>query len=293
MVSQQQGLLALYSATAILAINGVLSKAIQLDAVSITFLRCAIAIVALAAIFKVQRGKNLFRLLNPKRLPFVVLVGLLMAAHWSSFFHSMQISTVAIGILAHYSFPVITVILEPLWDKQRPKLADIIAACVVLVGVALMVPSWQAGGSAVVGVAFGLLSATTWGLRNIVQRRYLAAESGQTMMFYQLLVIVLATAVFIDIPSIQQLAPASWWMLLLLGVVSTALGHTLISISLRVLNAKSISLISCLQPPLAVALAWLFLSEAPNLQTFLGGGLILLVALYETQKTKKEDAASE
>lgn len=288
MVSHQRGLAALYTATVILAINGVLSKAIPLDAVTITCLRCAIAFTALACILSLQKSDNLFRLQNTKSLPIVFVIGMLMAAHWSSFFHAMQISTVAIGILAHYSFPVITVIVEPLLDKRRPKASDLIAGTIVLGGVALMVPSWELGQSAFTGVIFGLLSACTWAARNIIQRRYVATESGQSIMAYQLLVVVLVTFAFMDTSAISDLNRNSWLLIILLGVVSTAFGHTLISISLRALDAKSVGLISCMQPPMAIALSWLLLEENPGLRTLLGGGLILAVALYESAKKQSE-----
>ncbi|WP_053979309.1 DMT family transporter [Marinagarivorans algicola] len=286
MISHQRGLLALYSATVILAINGVLSKSIPLDAITITFARCGIACIALCMILQLQRSQNLLSLKARKSYGFVLLVGALMACHWSSFFHAMQISTVAIGILAHYSFPVITVIIEPLLDKQKPQKNDLLAGMAVLMGVGLMVPSWDLNSQAFLGVAFGLLSGATWAVRNIVQRRWLSQESSQSIMIYQLLVILLFTAAFIDYPSLLLASNNTWLMLLLLGVVSTALGHTLFSISLRVMQAKSASLISCLQPPIAVGLSWLILAEQPTVQTLIGGSMILGIALYEAIKIK-------
>ena len=284
--------MALYTATIILAINGVLSKAIPLNAVTITCLRCAIAFCALAAILKLQKSHDLFRFKNTQSYGFVLIVSGLMALHWSSFFHSMQISTVAIGILAHYSFPVITVIVEPLLDKQRPKFTDVLAGIIVLVGVALMVPSWNLHESAFWGVVFGLVSAVAWATRNIVQRRCLGQESGQSVMAYQLLVIILLTVGFSDWAAVTQITQNVWLMLLLLGVVSTAFGHTLFAISLRVISAKSVSLISCMQPPMAIALSWFFLQEMPTLHTVMGGSLILMVALYEANKIKPTSAKS-
>lgn len=286
MVTHQRGLAALYVATVILAISGVLSKSIPLDAISITFLRCVIALMTLCIILRLQKANNLFQLHSRKSYGIVVIVGSLMAIHWSSFFHAMQVSTVAIGILAHYSFPVITVIIEPLLNKKRPLLGDIIAALIVLAGVALMVPSWELNTSSFTGVTFGLLSAFTWSSRNIIQRRWLAHESGQSIMTYQLLVIALLTLTLADYPAIATLSKEGWLMLALLGIVVTACGHTLVAISLRVINAKSVGLIFCLQPPLAIALSWLLLAEKPDIKTIIGGGIILAAALYEANKTK-------
>jgi drug/metabolite transporter (DMT)-like permease len=53
-----------------------------------------------------------------------------------------------------------------------------------------------------------------------------------------------------------------------------------IVVSLKHLAAKSVSLISCFQPPLAILLAWLFLHETPALTTIIGGLLIPGFAFY-------------
>ncbi|HEY7773782.1 MAG TPA: DMT family transporter [Marinagarivorans sp.] len=283
-VSYPRGMVALYSATVILSINGVLSKVIPLDAITTTFIRCVIAFFALCFMLRLQKSEKLFQLGHSRNYWQVIVIGFLMTIHWSSFFHAMQVSTVAIGILAHYSYPVLTVILEPILDKKRPQVADLMAGFIVLIGVAVMVPSWQLHSQALIGAAFGLLSACAWSTRNVLQRRWLARESGQSIMAYQLLVIVVLSSVFCDYSALFNVSYDTWLVILLLGVVSTAFGHTLFSIALRAISAKSVSLISCLQPPLAILLSGLILAEIPNLQTIIGGSIILCVALYEAVK---------
>ena len=286
MISHQRGLFALYSAVLILAVNGVLCKSIALDAVSITSLRCAIAFMVISLFFTLGNNRHLFKLSSAKSILPVTIIGLLMTVHWSSFFHAMQISTVAIGILAHYCFPVITVLLEAALNRRLPALKDVLASLAVIVGVAIMVPSWDLNNQALMGAAFGLLSALTWACRNVLQGRWLAHESGQSIMLYQLLVIVIVTAAFIDWPAATQMSERSWLMLILLGVVGTAFGHTLFSIALRAINAKSIALIACLQPPVAIFLSWLLIDEMPSSTTLIGGSIILAVAGFEAAKQR-------
>lgn len=281
MISHQRGLFALYSAVLILAVNGVLCKSIALDAVSITSLRCAIAFTVLCLFFTIGNNRQLFKLSSTKSVFPIIAIGVLMTVHWSSFFHAMQISTVAIGILAHYCFPVITVLLEAALNRKLPAVKDVIASLAVIGGVAIMVPSWDLNNQALLGAAFGLLSALTWASRNVLQGRWLAHESGQSIMLYQLLIIVIVTAVFIDWPEVTNMSERSWTMLLLLGSIGTAFGHTLFSIALRAINAKSIALIACLQPPVAIFLSWLFIGEVPSQTTLIGGSIILAVAGFE------------
>ena len=285
-LSHQRGMLALYSASVIIAINGVFSKVIPLDAITITFTRCVIAFIAMCIILQLQNTQSLFRLRNKSSYLKIVAIGALMSVHWSSFFHAMQTSTVAIGILAHYSFPIMTVLLESLLNKQRPAIKDVISGLIVLVGVAIMVPSWNLDSQVLIGVGFGLLSAAAWSTRNVLQGRWLANESGQSIMTYQLLLVAIFTTLLCDFSALSQVSNTTWITLLLLGVVSTAFGHTLFAIALRVINAKSVSLISCLQPPIAIGLSWLIIAEVPTLETLIGGSIILCVALYEAINAK-------
>ena len=142
MHARTEGLVAIYTAMVLLAINGVLSKTIPLDAITVTCLRCGIAFCALSLCALAEPTLGFITL---RQRCLVVGLGVLMGIHWSCFFKGMQVSTVAIGILAHYTTPVVTVTLEPLLDRQLPKRADVIAALLVLVGLGIMVPQWHWG----------------------------------------------------------------------------------------------------------------------------------------------------
>ena len=285
MNARTEGLIAIYVAMVLLAINGVLSKAIPLDAITVTCLRCGIAFVALLAFAQWQGQAWGFKQAQERWL--VLGLGVLMGIHWSCFFKGMQVSTVAIGILAHYTTPVVTVTLEPLLDKGWPKRADVIAALIVLIGLAVMVPEWHWGSQTLWGIVFGVCSALALATRNVCQRRWLHASSSVQAMVVQVAVAALVCAPFSHFADAKVLNTTDWLLVLGLGLVSTAFAHTLIVVSLKFLAAKSVSLISCFQPPLAILLGWIYLGEAPNLNTWLGGSLILGCAFYEAFQQNK------
>ena len=83
-------------------------------------------------------------------------------------------------------------------------------------------------------------------------------------MVTQVGVAALVCAPFSRFDQLGPLTTTDWWLILGLGLVSTAFAHTLIVVSLRHLAAKSVSLISCFQPPLAIVLGWLALNETPT-----------------------------
>jgi drug/metabolite transporter (DMT)-like permease len=114
----------------LLGATALFSKLLPLSAVDITFGRAAIACIMLFGIVKLF-GKSIF--LDCKKDYFVALfLGLLMAAHWVSYFAAMQYSSISVGMIALFTFPVMTVLLEPFFEGIRLVWQDLVSAIVVL-----------------------------------------------------------------------------------------------------------------------------------------------------------------
>ena len=126
------GLPALYVSIFLLALTGLFAKLIPLDAISIIQLRGVVASVGLVLFSLLQ--KRSLRLNGVRTYAGVYTLGLLLGVHWVTFFHAMQISSVAIGMLSLFSFPMITILLEPFFTKQRMKTRDIVAGVIMLAG---------------------------------------------------------------------------------------------------------------------------------------------------------------
>jgi len=284
MTDSKSGLSILYVAVFLLALNGLFSKIIPLDAVSVTQLRSVLAALTLF-LFALLRNRE-FRLNSPKQYLGVYAIGVIMGLHWVSFFHSMQVSTVAIGMLSLFTYPIITVFLEPFFNKLKVSAADIIAGILVLLGVLLMVKDdfQQFDSSAMQGVFWGVISAFLFSIRNLLQKYHHPAVSSDGLILHQVIAIAVMLLMFVDFSAVSSLAAKDWLLLMLLGAVSTAAAHSLLSYSLKHLEAKSVAMISCLQPLFATLFAWLLLNEVPTQSIVLGGLIIVSVALYESIK---------
>jgi drug/metabolite transporter (DMT)-like permease len=195
----------------------------------------------------------------------------------------MQVSTVAIGMIALYTYPVMSVLAEPLWMGQRPHRIDVLCGLFVLVGVCMLAPDVSLRSGAVLGVLWGLVSAATFTMRNIVQRHYLGAYRGDTAMFYQCLIAGLAAWPFVQHAS-AGLGLDVWLQLGLLALVFTAVPHSIFAGSLRALKAKTVGLISCMMPVYGVVLACIVLGEVPSPATVCGGMVIVAAAAFESAR---------
>jgi len=283
MQHSREGLLAVHAAVLIFGFTALFSKLITLPALDITFYRSIIAFLVIAIYLAYK--KQSFLLDKTQDYLMAGLLGTLLAIHWVSYFYAMQVSSVAIGVIALYTFPVITVFLEPLFHGEKPHSADIISSIVVLLGIYLIVPDFSLDNSTALGVVAGVFSAFMLSLRNIMQRRFFSSYSAGQALFYQVMVVAIVLCCFTDTAALD-IENKQWWLLILLGVVFTALPHTLFSHGLLHLKAKTASLIACVQVVYAAVFAALFLGEWLTLNVVIGGLIVVSAAVYESLPKK-------
>ncbi len=282
MKEPEHGLNLLYLAVFLLALNGLFAKLIPLDALTVTQVRSTVAAIALVCFALLTKRR--VRLESAKQLAGISMLGVFLGLHWVTFFHAMQVSTVAIGMLSFFTYPVITVFIEPLFHGRQIDKADVFAAMLVFVGIIIMVGEdiTQLNSNTLQGAIWGVFSACLFALRNVLQKYKFQQVSSDGLILYQVITIALMLFVFIDFDSIDSLELNDWLLIILLGAVSTAMAHSLFSFSLKHIPAKSVSMIACLQPPFAALFAWLVLNEMPGHGVLIGGLIIVSVAFYES-----------
>jgi drug/metabolite transporter (DMT)-like permease len=280
----KKSLWSLHITMMLLGATGLFSKILPLSAVDITFGRAGIACIMLLGIVKLFKKSIL---LDCKKDYFVALfLGLLMAAHWVSYFAAMQYSSVSVGMIALFTFPVMTVLLEPFFEGIRLVWQDVVSALVVLFGIFLIVPEISLENEITQGVLIGVFSAVLYSFRNLVHRKHFSHYSGAHAMAYQTLVIFISLS-FFSSDELFRASQETYVGLIILGTFLTAVPHALIAASLKHLRAKTFSLIACMQPLYGVGLAILVLDEQPRWQTIVGGLLVISAAIYETINAQK------
>ena len=286
----KRSLISLHFTVVLLGGTALFSHLVPLSASDITLMRSVFACIALFLFLKFS-SENL-TLASRKDYLIAIGLGILMALHWVTYFAAMQYSSVSVGMIALFTFPVITVLIEPFFEKVSLVWQDIVSALTVIAGVYFIVPETSLDNDITLGVLIGVGSAVLYAFRNLIHRKHFKQYSGAKAMAWQTLVI----AIFLLPTGSNEIADApmsAWLMLLLLGTVFTALPHALIAASLRHLRAKTFSLIACMQPFYGVILAVLLLDENPSGNTLLGGILITSASIYETLNTHKLHGKSD
>ncbi|WP_026376934.1 DMT family transporter [Aestuariibacter salexigens] len=275
----KRSLVSLHITMMLLGATGLFSILIPLSATDITFARSVFACVCLIIFVKLTGGS--LRLQSTKDYGVALLLGVIMAVHWITYFAGMQYAGVSVGMIALFTFPVITVFLEPFFEKITLHWQDIASAITVLIGIYLIVPSTSLQNDVTLGVLIGVGSAFLYSVRNLLHRKLFSHHGGAKAMAYQTLVISVCLVLFIS-DDLKGASTSTLWMLCLLGTLFTALPHALIATSLKYLRVKTFSLVACMQPFYGVIFAVILLNESPTWQTLVGGVLVVSAAVYET-----------
>ena len=119
MNTKQQSLLYLHSAVLLFGGTALFSKLISLPALDITVYRTAVAAIVLFIVLSLQKQK--ITLSSVKDYGIAILLGAVVGIHWVTYFAGMQMAGVTIGIIAFFTYPVITVFLEPLLSRFISK----------------------------------------------------------------------------------------------------------------------------------------------------------------------------
>lgn len=277
MTSQRKHLFQIHLATLLFGLAGLFGKWLSLHPLIIVLGRVFFATLSLGILCLIFRQS--LRLRKRSDFLFLTILGILLAIHWATFFQSIQISTVAIALLTFSTFPVFTVLLEPLFFKEKWQWQDLFIAGITFGGVALVVPNFELKNDFTQGALWGVISGLTFAFLAIFNRKFVRNYSGIQLAFFQDLVATFALLPFFFIwrPSISN---TDLWLLIILGVLFTALSHSLFISGLKTVKAKTASVIGSLEPVYGILAAAVLLQEFPGWREITGGLIILGMALF-------------
>lgn len=244
------------------------------------------ALIALIFILIYCRWKGISLAIRKKDIPHILLSGLLMGLHWTSYFKALQLSNVAIGMLSLFTYPVLTALLEPMFLKTTFQKVHLLLALLVLAGIYFLVPEIDLSNSHTLAICFGVFSALCYALRNLIMKTKVAAYQGSVLMGYQLAIVGLLlfpTYFLYDLTAVS----GQWEGLIGVALITTAMGHTMFINTFKHFSITTISIISSIIPVYGIIIGAFFLSEIPTWPTVFGGTLILGAVIVESIRSYK------
>lgn len=280
--SRSRALFALHLAVLLFGFAGLFGKWLPLPPSTIVFGRAAVASMALGLLQPFSGERSGARRGFEWRL---AATGALLALHWVAFFQAIQTASVAVGLLGFASFPLFVLLLEASLRQRRLRRVEWLTVAVVSAGLLLVVPEFRWQNRVVQGLAWGLLSGLTFALLALANRALAPRHAASAIALWQnagaatcLLPLVVLTPALPDARALL--------LLLVLGVVCTALAHTLFVRSLRTLSAHTASIVAALEPVYGIGLSFLLLGETPPGRTLCGAVMIIGAALYASAKNR-------
>ena len=216
----------------------------------------------------------------------IIFSGTLLTLHWVTYFFALQWSGVAIGMLSMFTFPIITVFLEPLFFKTKFHPIHLMFGALILIGIYLLVPSFNYENVQTKGLFMGLFSALAYAFRNLIIKKNVQKFNGSLLMFYQMgitIILLFPVLMFYPIDTFTTQIP----YLLFLGLVTTAIGHTLFLNCLTYFTVSTASIMNSIQPIFGIIIAFFFLNETPPASSLIGGGIILITVVIESLRSYK------
>ncbi|WP_248802235.1 DMT family transporter [Pseudomonas sp. MWU13-2100] len=287
---------ALHIGALMFGLTGVFGKLASAAPAIIVFGRAIFAVLALSLFARLAHNHR-WQPLPARDWRRLLLSGLLLAGHWVSFFIAVKVAGVAVATLGFASFPAFTVLLEGLIFRERIRFNEILLVVLVSIGLVLVTPDFDLASQATGGLLWAVLSGLLFSLLSLANRAGCGRIPAVQAALCQNLVVAACLLPWAA-PGLAQVPTLDWLWIGLLGVLCTAVAHSLFVASLAVIKARTAAVVFALEPVYGITAAWLLFGENPTLRMLLGGALIILAIVVSsrqgtaTASRKNPEAAS-
>jgi drug/metabolite transporter (DMT)-like permease len=290
--SRRNALILLHFTVFIWGWTGILGKLITQPLMHLVITRTIIGMLGLVVVALFMK-----KTLSPRTpdLKQYLLVGVLITAHWITFYGAIKISTASIAAACLSTSTMFTALLEPFWFKRKIRIYEVILGAVVIAALVLMFGleteyQW--------GIIIGTLSALLSAWFNIINGVLVKRDDPIRIGFYELLAVVVLIGGWLVY---KQDAPAWPWELstndligqLALGLVCTTFAFVAGIAVMKQLSPFTVILAVNLEPVYTIVIAFLIWGEGERMQvgSYIGIALILaclFVNSWLQRRTHKE-----
>jgi len=270
--------LLLHAAVLLFGLSGVIAKYISASAIVITLGRVIFSSVILLAVMLIK--KEGFGLMKGDLL-LLCAAGGVQAVHWVTFFQSIKSASVAIGTLTFSTFPLFLIFLEPLVFREKFRMKNLLLAAALMAGVIITVPEFSTENNITMGIIWGMVCSFTYAILSLMNRRFASRYSGVKVCFFEqtAAAIMLSPVLFTlkELPGKTDIAGMA-----VIGALCTALAFSLFVTAQRSISAQTAGIISGMETVYGIILAFIILREVPSAREFIGGSVIMGVAMLSS-----------
>jgi drug/metabolite transporter (DMT)-like permease len=258
--------------------TGVFGKLISLSEGLLVWYRVLFASFMLFILLKVLKVKITLTSLEKWR---IAKVGMLITIHWIFFYASIKYANISIGVVCYCLTSFFTAIFEPLINKKRLNISQLLLSGLTLLGISLI---FHFDTSYRLGIALGVISSSFAALYTIFNERLVKVYDSKIINYYQM--IGGAVGLSILLPGYLYFFPAeslfpntkdAMYLFLLASVCTVGL-YILFAESLKRISAFTVNLSFNLEPIYSIILAFIFFNESHEVNVYFYIGLLLIMS---------------
>ncbi len=245
-------------------------KFIDANEATIGIVRLSIAALGIAVIL---RFKQSFTSITKKELGWLILLGIIFAGHWYTYFKSIKLANASLAAIGVATYGIHLLFLNRIFYREKLNIIDLAAVCVAFFGIYLTAPTLDLSNQKASGFFFAIISGLLYAGLPLINRKmpHLSTNTRALGQFGFALVIfcfLLPQANF-------SLSTNNWFWLVFLGVVSTLVAHTLWLKTSTELPTQITAVLYYCYVPLTIILSFFVLNEPLNWEKLVGAGLII------------------
>lgn len=267
-------------------------KNVTISSGEIALYRAIMAIIVVGMYLLITKEKIEFKKIK-KELPILLLSGIAMGINWVLLFEAYNYTTVTVATLSYYFAPVIVMVLCPILFREKMTINQIVCFIGSTLGLVLIMGITDIGKEALNFEGIGLgLGAACFYATVILLNKFIKNIDGIKRTFIQFISSLIVLVPYVLLTSginISSLSGRGIISLLIIGLIHTGIAYCLYFSSLKDLSGQKVSILSYIDPLVAILVSYFLLNESINLPQIIGGILIIFFTLLNEITLKKSN----
>ncbi len=259
--------------------TAILGELITLDALPLVWFRMLLA-VGFIILFMAYKKTNF---VVPRKTIFgFLLLGLVIALHWLTFFKAIKVSNVSVTLACLSTGAFFTSFLEPILYRRKVIWYEVLFGLVVVGGLYII---FNVEGDYYLGIILALTSAFLSALFSVINGKYAKMYDSTVISFYELTGGVLCFSVYLLLSNSFSkeffiLQPSDWVYLLILSSICTAYAFIASVKVMKFISPYTVMLTINLEPVYGIILALLIFKDKEKMSTeFYFGAILILITV--------------
>ena len=280
MILKNKNTLLLHLIVFIWGFTGILGALITIPSQNLVWYRMAIAILFIF-LYVFTTGANLKT--NPITGTKFLATGIIISLHWIFFFEAIKVANISVTLACLSSATLFTAILEPIIQKQKIVLYEILLGIAVIIGLLIIFKfetQYQRG------IFYTLFSSLMASLFTVINGNYAKKHSPGKIAFYEMSGGFIAISIYLLLTSninmsLLMISMHDIAYLLLLGTICTAFALIASINVMKELSPFTVTMTTNLEPVYGIIMAYIFFDHKEKMSTeFYFGTIVILGSVF-------------